>query len=151
MKRGINTLFIIMIIITLATGCTKDNKLNINLPKDEGINTGIPEDDMFFSNIELTNTIEEYSTFEYNYPTYYFMHKEHLYYYDYKTNELFVLNLDGTDKRLITKSDELHNASFFLVYKDEVYFYNSEKNYKKDEKKYNKKNKFKNRTNNKLK
>jgi len=62
----------------------------------------------------------------YNKPNFYFPYKDKLYYYDYITNGLYVMNLDCSEKKLINSSVELRYASFYLVYKDEAYFINVE-------------------------
>ncbi len=62
----------------------------------------------------------------YREPNFYFPYKDTFYYYDYKTNSLFSMNMDCSNKKLITSSSEMHHPSFYLIYKDEAYFYNVE-------------------------
>ena len=131
--KRISLLVIMIMMISFTTGCIKDGEFTIDLSGGS----------IFSTTSELTKIIETLpltgGMAEYKGPNFYFMYEDQLYYYDYKTHELFVTNLDGTNKRLITQSEELLNASFFLVYKGEAYFYNTEGYHEQSKIKYNKK------------
>ena len=62
----------------------------------------------------------------YHKPNFYFVYKDKFYYYDYKSNSFYSMNMDCSDKNIITVDCEMKHPSFYLVYKDEAYFYNIE-------------------------
>lgn len=60
--------------------------------------------------------------------TYYFIHDDKIYYYknDKDTNykdKLYVMNIDGSENKLITSNNDLRAAVFNFVYKNEAYYY----------------------------
>lgn len=62
--------------------------------------------------------------------SYYFIYNEKIYFYDCSldkeynlSDNFYSMNLDGTNKKLITQNTELRYATFYFVYNNEAYFY----------------------------
>ena len=83
-----------------------------------------------FSKMIDTMPKDENTPYElpYHSTSYYFNYKDKLYYYEHKKNEnnLYIMDVDGNNKELITSNNELILPSFYLVYNNEAYFYSIE-------------------------
>lgn len=75
----------------------------------------------------------------YNTPSFYFNYKNKLYYYEHKDrkNYFYEMDLNGSNKKLISEDSLLLFPSFYLVYKDEAYFFSTEGYIYNDEKRIN--------------
>jgi len=81
------------------------------------------------SSTDLKNMLEKLPTTfytNYHFSNYYFIYKDKIYFYakDSINDALYEMNLDGTNKKLITENKDLEYASFFFAYNDEAYFEN---------------------------
>lgn len=71
------------------------------------------------------------SSLFYSSTSYYFIYNDKIYYYVLDNNndytelydQLFVMNLDGTDNQKLVETDELRYADFYFVYNNEAYYY----------------------------
>lgn len=83
-------------------------------------------------NKEIEEVLLEPPSYDfYDKSSYYFINDNHIYYYVYDYNlvtsktydRLYVMNLDGSNNRLLAEGDELRYADFYFVYNNEAYYY----------------------------
>lgn len=81
------------------------------------------------SNKNLKDVLDDPPSYEmYDKTSYYFIYNNKIYYYgfNYKNDfedYLYSMNLDGTENKIIAKTDELRYADFYFVYNNEAYYY----------------------------
>jgi len=69
---------------------------------------------------ETLNNVANRSWYEKT--TYYFIHNDKIYYYYSDKHQLYVMNLNGSNNKLLCKSDELRYANFAFVYNNYAYY-----------------------------